>query len=301
VTRERFWAPALILVAVALPGFPLGWPVQNAVVTGTFGEDRGDHFHAGIDVGGGAQEVHPVLPGELVFRYDEGTDYSSVPRGTGSLVILRHAQDILTEYAHLAPGSLGPSRVILQAGDPIGITGDSGRADGIHLHFSVFDGESGAALNPLGFLPPVPDRQPPVIRRVILAAGDQRWALGSGVELPAGRGEQMRGVPRRVDVLAEIFDLREDVRFSWRLAPWRVSLFLDGVEAARVQFESLQVTGGKAVLAGSARSRADLYTLDGLLRCGAVDLRAGFSRMRLVAQDIAGNEAFVEAGFTVNE
>ena len=31
------------------------------------------------------QDVHPVLPGELVFRYDEAADYSSLPRGVGHL------------------------------------------------------------------------------------------------------------------------------------------------------------------------------------------------------------------------
>ena len=84
------------------------WPVSARIITGTFGEDRGDHFQNGIDIGGGSQDVHAVLPGELVFRYDEASDYSSLPRGVGSFVVLHHDQDILTLYCHLQNGSLGP-------------------------------------------------------------------------------------------------------------------------------------------------------------------------------------------------
>jgi len=69
------------------PACGLDWPVSSRIITGTFGEDRGDHFHNGIDIGGGSQDVHPVLPGELVFRFDDASDYSSLPRGVGSFVV----------------------------------------------------------------------------------------------------------------------------------------------------------------------------------------------------------------------
>jgi hypothetical protein len=63
-------AACAVLVAAGTPLFGLDWPVAARIITGTFGEDRGDHFQDGIDIGGGNQDVHAVLPGELVFRYD---------------------------------------------------------------------------------------------------------------------------------------------------------------------------------------------------------------------------------------
>jgi len=262
------------------PAYALDWPVTSRIVTGTFGEDRGDHFHDGIDIGGGSQEVHAVLPGELVFRYDEGADYTSLPRGAGSFVVLRHEQHIRTLYAHLQAGSLGPVRERFEPPDRLGIIGETGHASGPHLHFTVFDEEAGSTVNPLEFLPPVSDRQAPVIRRLFARVGERLVALEDGAALQVGRTE----------ILAETYDLREDVAFRWPLAPAAVSLSLDGKEVSRLSFDSLQVRQGRSVLGGSLRSRDQVWDDAGLLVCGSVELRQGESLLRLAARDLAGNE-----------
>jgi hypothetical protein len=272
-----------------LPG--LDWPVASRIITGTFGEDRGDHFHNGIDIGGGSQDVHPVLPGELVFRYDEASDYSSLPRGVGSFIVLNHEQNILSVYAHLQGGSLGPERTSYVSGERLGVIGETGHANGPHLHFTVFDEEAGSAMNPLAFLPALADRQHPVIRHIFIAAGEQRLALDNGVTLKPGR----------VEILAEAYDLREDVSFSWPLAPALVTVSVDGVEISRVSFDSLQVSGGRAMLDGGPLTRSGVYDPSGLLRCGTVELRAGESHLRISARDLAGNEAVKTISFSVNE
>jgi hypothetical protein len=284
-------AACVILLLARAPASALDWPVAQKVITGTFGEDRGDHFHNGIDIGGGSQDVHPVLPGELVFRSDDASDWSSLPRGLGSFVVLHHEQDLLTLYCHLQSGTLGPARAGYVPADRLGIIGDTGHADGPHLHFSVFDEEAGSTVNPLAFLPPQPDRQPPVIRHVVIAAGDKRLPLENGVSLTPGRAE----------ILAEAYDLREDVAFSWHLAPAAVSVSLDGVEVSRFAFDSLQVAEGRTVLGGTALSRRQVYDPTGLLMCGAVELRPGESHLRISARDAAGNEAVKIISFSVRQ
>jgi len=275
-------AAALILAGLGNgPAHALDWPAASRIVTGTFGEDRGDHFHDGIDIGGGNQEVHAVLPGELVFRYDEGADYTSLPRGVGSFVVLRHEQHIRTLYAHLQAGSLGAVRERWEPPDRLGIIGETGHASGPHLHFAVFDEEAGSTVNPLEFLPPIPDRQPPVIRRLFARVGERRVPLEDGVALQAGSTE----------ILAEAYDLREDVAFRWPLAPAAVSLSLDGTEVSRISFDSLQAQQGRSVLGGSLRSRDQVWDDAGLLVCGWVTLTRGESLLRLAARDLAGNEA----------
>ncbi len=290
MSRSIRCAAVAALLLLAAPVFSLDWPVQNGVITGTFGEDRGDHLHAGIDIGG-AGDVHPVLPGELLFRYDEGADYSSLPRGTGSTVALHHDQNILSLYFHLQSGSLGPARRLYAPTDRIGSVGDTGRSEGKHLHFAVYDEETRSWINPLTFLPPLADTQPPVIRQVFLSIGDQRQPLANGVAVKPGTGS----------ILAEAADLREDVRFYWPMAPYSVVLSLDGTQVARIVFDSLQVKAGRMVVSGTMLGRDDLYGADGLLRCGSVELRPGESRLRLVVSDYAGNEATKEIALTVRE
>jgi hypothetical protein len=284
----------IVTCALAVLGQPacgLDWPVSSRIITGTFGEDRGDHFHNGIDIGGGSQDVHPVLPGELLFRFDEASDYSSLPRGVGSFIVLHHEQDILTLYAHLQSGSLGPERPAYVPGERLGVIGETGHANGPHLHFAVFDEEAGSAVNPLAFLPALTDRQTPVIRHVFAAAGEQRLPLDNGATLKPGR----------VEILAEAYDLREDVSFSWPLAPAAVAVSVDGVEISRISFDSLQVVKGKAVLDGGPLARDSVYDPAGLLRCGTVELRTGESRLRISARDMAGNEAVKTISFSVHE
>jgi len=280
--RPTMAAPFLVavLTLVAARAMSLDWPVADRVITGTFGEDRGDHFHNGIDIGGGAQDVRPVLPGELVFRWDEASDYSSLPRGLGTFVALRHGQGLVTLYAHLQNGSLGPPRTSYQPADRLGVIGETGDASGPHLHFAVFDEEAGSAVNPLLFLPPLAARQPPVIRRVFALVGERRLPLENGAVLPPGK----------VRILAEAFVLREDVSFAWPMAPARLSVSLDGREVSRISFDALQVAHGRSVLSGSELSHGQVYESDGALICAEVALSPGDSRLTVSVRNSSGAE-----------
>jgi hypothetical protein len=295
VRRGRLLAGLAFAAAIGLglprPAFPIDWPVERKIITGTFGEDRGDHFHNGVDIGGGDQEVKAALAGELVFRYEEGVDYGTLPRGVGSVVALHHGEELVSLYCHLAVGSLGPVRARYAQGETLGMTGATGHADGKHLHFTVFDVQNGSSVNPLTFLPPVPDSQPPVIRRVLLQNGPRIIPLGNGTVVAGGHAQ----------VMAEAADLREDVKFAWDMAPYGISLTLDDHDAGRIVFDSLQVIEGKMVVGGTKLARPDLYIGDGVLRCGAVELAPGPRRLRLAARDFAGNETVRELQVTVQE
>lgn len=282
--------PALLLAA-ALPVHGLDWPVEKKTVIGTFGEDSGGRFFDGLDIGGGPQDVRAVLPGDLVFLYDEGEDYSSLPRGLGSFVVLHHEGKIETISCNLKKGSLGSPRTAYAAGDKIGVSGDTGSSDSIHLHFSLYDEETASFLNPLSLLPPVADTQPPVIRRILLSVSDILVPLENGAKVPAGQAE----------IIAEAYDLRQDVRFHWPLGLYGIRLDVDGKEAARIVFDSLQVAGGRLAVGGTRLTLSGVYTADGLLRCGAVEMRQGNHHLILSARDFAGNETTKEISFTVRE
>jgi hypothetical protein len=282
---------AALLACAPLPVAGLEWPVAKRIVTATFGEDRADHFHNGIDIGGGEQDVHPVLPGELVFGYEESSGYTSLPRGVGSFVVLRHGDDIESVYCHLKNGTVDAGRTVYGASDRIGIMGDTGYSEGTHLHFIVRDEESSSYVNPLSLLPPLPDAQAPVIRRVALAIGDRINSLAPGSVVPAGRGT----------VLAEVYDPRADVKFLWPMAPYSVRLSVDGKEVSKISFDALHTVAGRAVLRGTGLAATDVYTADGLVRCGEIDLRPGTSHLLLTARDLAGNEVSRELFFTVRD
>jgi Peptidase family M23 len=281
----------VVLLAAALPVSALDWPVQKRTIIGTFAEDRSNRFFDGVDIGGGEQDVSAVLPGELVFRYDENEDYTSLPRGLGSFIVLHHEGKIETISSNLKKGSLGPPKTQYAAGDHVGTSGDSGYSDGIHLHFSLYDEETASFLNPLSLLPPVASVQPPVIRKVLISMGDSILPLEDGAKVPPGRAE----------IIAEAYDLREDVKFLWPMGPYGVRLIVDGKEVSRILFDSLQDINGRLCLGAGKRPLRSVYTADGLLRCGVVQLRAGSSHLILSVRDFNGAETTKEISITVRE
>jgi murein DD-endopeptidase MepM/ murein hydrolase activator NlpD len=104
---------------------------------------RAGQRHDGIDIA--APEGAPVgaaADGVVIFAGDQA--------GYGALVILKHANDLVTLYAH-------NSRVLVKdgqrvsRGDPIARVGQTGRTTGPHLHFEVRQGTR--PRNPLLFLP----------------------------------------------------------------------------------------------------------------------------------------------------
>jgi len=74
--------------------------------------------------------------------------------GYGWLVIIRHAADFFTWYAHLSPGKIfvRPGQTV-ETGQELGLSGRSGLSSGAHLHFELRLAEdASSAIDPEPFL-----------------------------------------------------------------------------------------------------------------------------------------------------
>lgn len=290
----------IVLLLLYFPGslvLPFDWPVDQIVLTATFGEHRGDHFHTGVDLGGGEQPVFPISPGELVFSYREWEDYSTLPVGLGNFAVLQHQGGIRSMYAHLAEGSLDPTRRRYDRSQPLGLVGSSGYSSGKHLHLTIIDTEMGTMINPLLLLSPLTDRQAPEIKDVYIRSGPDLIGLEDG--LTVNRTE--------VQLLATVYDLREDVSFLWKLAPYMVFLSQDGREISSFTFNSVHgsqaadqsLAGRRLVLINTEREFADIYESPWLFRLGKVNLVPGETTLTVFASDFTGNESFKQYTLTV--
>lgn len=97
-------------------------------VTSEFGFRR-HRFHYGIDIN--------LETGDAVLAAFEGTVRVARYSPTyGYYVIIRHLNGLETLYAHLS-SVLVSSGQYLQAGDVLGLGGNTGRSRGSHLHFEV--------------------------------------------------------------------------------------------------------------------------------------------------------------------
>ena len=132
------------------PGRPpsLRWPLASPriVVGSPFGA-RDGRPHEGIDL--------PAPVGTPVLAAADGqVAYAGNGiRGYGNLVVLKHAGDLLTVYAHASVLLVSRGQPV-HIGDRIALVGQSGRATGPHLHFEVRAGQ--IPHDPMTFLPEIP-------------------------------------------------------------------------------------------------------------------------------------------------
>ena len=114
------------------------WPVDGKLV-GRFGAAGGK----GIDIAGARNTpVKAVAPGKVVYS-------GSGLRGYGRLLIIKHAGEFLSAYAH-NEAILVKEGDTVTAGQKIALMGDSD-ADRVELHFEIR--RYGKPLDPLTYLP----------------------------------------------------------------------------------------------------------------------------------------------------
>lgn len=114
------------------------WPVAGHL-TQNF-----SYYHNGIDIGTGHRNLPIVAAGSGVVTFAGWW-----AGGGGYSVWIDHGNGYVTMYAHLSRIMVGVGQRVSQ-GQQIGLTGETGRAFGIHLHFMVERNHK--VINPLSVL-----------------------------------------------------------------------------------------------------------------------------------------------------
>ncbi len=118
------------------------WPVDSHTLSGYDFAPSANHF--GIDLGG--EMGDPVRASDHgVIVYAGWNDW-----GYGNMVVVDHGSGWQSLYAHLAEVDVVCGQEVY-AGDVIGSMGDTGAAEGVHLHFELRSDEYGR-VNPWDFL-----------------------------------------------------------------------------------------------------------------------------------------------------
>jgi murein DD-endopeptidase MepM/ murein hydrolase activator NlpD len=169
---------------------PLDIPIQ---LSGNFGELRPNHFHAGLDFKTQKKEGLNV--------YAAAAGYVSRIKiahgGYGKAIYITHPNGFTTVYGHLkcAVGSiekyinkeqykaksyeieviLVPNQLMVNKGDIIALSGNTGGSDGPHLHFEFRDTQSEKIINPMffGFDKLVADTKRPIVTSLMVYPMDE--------------------------------------------------------------------------------------------------------------------------------
>jgi murein DD-endopeptidase MepM/ murein hydrolase activator NlpD len=120
------------------------WPLTRVEVSSPFGQ-RWGRLHSGIDLR--APRGTPVKAsshGRVIF--------SGRKSGYGKIIIIAHADDVETTYAHNSRNLVKVGQRV-KKGRVIAKVGRTGNATGYHLHFEIR--RRGKAINPKRYLPSI--------------------------------------------------------------------------------------------------------------------------------------------------
>lgn len=174
-----FLTPGIHRAQTFNPRSPVDIPI---VLSGTFAELRGNHFHGGIDIktqGRSGLNIYAVADGYV-------SRIAVSPYGYGNAIYIRHPEGYTSVYGHVnafSPeiekwveeqlrdknkndGNLYPSsnQFVVKLGDVIALSGNTGGSSGPHLHFEIRDTRTEEPLNPLEFGLEVKDTRKPDVR-----------------------------------------------------------------------------------------------------------------------------------------
>jgi murein DD-endopeptidase MepM/ murein hydrolase activator NlpD len=130
--------------------FPILGKHEFAMGAGRFGAPRSGHTHEG-------QDVMAACGTPLVAARGGTVQYAGYQSAAGNYIVIDGrgtGYDFM--YAHLAEPSPLQTGETVRTGQPIGVVGDTGDAQGCHLHFEMWTPpgwyEGGSPIDPLPYL-----------------------------------------------------------------------------------------------------------------------------------------------------
>ena len=108
-------------------------PTTNTRITDIFGyRPRRRRMHYGLDIKVNTGDtIRAAFDGKVRVVKNQGRR-----RGYGKYIIIRHANGLETLYGHLSKQLVSEDQYV-EAGDVIGLGGNTGRSTGSHLHFET--------------------------------------------------------------------------------------------------------------------------------------------------------------------
>lgn len=257
-------------------GKPIDLPLSLA---GNFGEVRGSHFHAGIDIKTNGKEGYPVY--SIEEGYVSRIKVSSY--GYGKALYITHPNGYTSVYGHLQSfeGAIDSfikakhyanqknsidvpvpvNRLKVSRGEVVAISGNSGGSGGPHLHFEIRETKSALALNPLLFNFNYVDKIPPIVKNI----GIEGISKDAGIKLKASskaKRKQIYALKKVGDIhtvnLYDTIEVYGTIGFSVdvidrmdgsynTLGVYETKLFIDGEEICYIEKDQLSFIEGRYV------------------------------------------------------
>jgi len=276
IRHARVAALAALTLSVT-PLAALEWPVTPAEPNILFGQRDGGVMSRGLAFPA-TDTVRAAGNGTVLVTLKENRNLSGFPGTLGNAVILVHDEGLATVYGNLAATDRVESQTTVESGTVLGPTGTRAWGEDGESRFEVLDLANKTILNPLMLLPALKDSKAPRVRNVVaVSESGQAYTLGTSKYLKQGEYR----------LFADVGDTMEKAD---ELAPFRITVLVNGKERLAMPFEIMKAEAGAVFLSRPEFSFSRLYEDPDRIFVGAIQFMRGKTDVTLIARDFAGNE-----------
>ena len=302
-------------------------------LSGTFGEPRATHFHLGLDVrtqGKEGWEVKSISSGRVSrIRISLG--------GYGKAIYIDHPDQTTSVYAHLqkfAPKIESyikkfqyltesytiqkfPKKddLLVEKGELIGFSGNTGGSSGPHLHFEIRERKSQKPINPLLYDLPVHDEQRPQLQKLFIFSPNKNHILPHIEAISLNKTNDSIYETAKIETSGKIglgiqmFD-RQDLSYS-RNGVYSTKVIVNGKLISHYEFDQLLIDESKKLYnvidyKNYVQKRLKIFKLfytddiklnfmNSLVEHGIFEIEFGKSYHILIeVEDFSGNKSIIE-------
>ncbi len=261
-----------------LYSYAFEWPVENPSLLRLFAQKD----EASVSQSLVFKEVDTVRAsgyGKHIISIEEKNSSRFFPSTLGNAMIFIDDEGLQSIYANLSDTDLFTSRKETESGSIIGHTGNSAWTEEKSLIFQVADVRNNVLINPLLFMPEIEEKIQPQIQNTVLINSDkQTISLETVKKIKQGS----------YDLYSLIYDSAE--KGGPQLAPFRITVSINGMNIADLPFEVLSSDGKSLYLKNKETSLSLLYQKDGAIHLGKINLPSGKIELIITVLDKSGNQ-----------
>lgn len=266
------------------------WPIveKDIIISSTFGESRFDHFHSGVDIPGDEVPIFPVASGKILYLDFQEMYSNRFLSGTGNQVWLEHDQGFWSGYYHLKKFFPPDEGIYITSKESLGLTGNTGKSYGAHLHFFILSDFGEKILNPLLVLPQIEkDILPPEIEYLAFLIPEKDTIKIHRI-VPEKK-QEIRLTQKR-PIYVKVFDLIQGHK-SKRL-PYKIEWVFENSEEVSnhsITFDYIEHKNQGSLL-NSKYSFENIFYKD-LFNLGMFNFVQGENKITIIAYDYSKNSS----------
>lgn len=245
------------------------------ILSGTFGELRGGHFHAGIDIKTTGRTGFPIK--SIEKGYVSRVKIS--PYGYGKAVYINHPNGLTSVYAHVEDFTpriklkvnelmhqnqnnelnhyFEEEDIPIDTEEIIAYSGNTGGSMGPHLHFELRESDFQIPVNPLLYSYKIADKKAPIINDIFFYNLEDEMGIENATRLPSLKPDTLKFNSSTIGLSVSTYDQQDD-NYN-RNGVYSVEVHLDSSLIFSFKMDKISYSESRYIQAHTDQSVKELF------------------------------------------